>query len=456
MDHRSLPRTRAAIVVIGLGYGDESKGATVDFLAHHLADTAAVVRWSGGAQAAHNVVHGPRHHTFRQFSSATFLDVPTLLLAPMVVDPLALGVEAEQLADLGVIDPLELVTVDSRCLVTTRLHAAVNQAREGRRGVDRHGSCGMGVGETVGYALAAQGRAPGDLVGPLPPRGARPLRIGDLTSRSAIDERLAALHSWALPLLPEQHDLPTVADLADELEEIGAHLRIDRSGDEMVHRAVRAGSVIFEGSQGVLLDEYAGFHPHTTWATVVPGHPDGGPGDDAETAAGLARSSLRSRFSDARPYVLGVTRTYATRHGAGPFPTEDSSLRFDEPYNRCGPYQGAWRTGHLDLVTLRYAAAAAGGIDGVAVSHLDAVGAGLRVADGWTDGSGAAPSSLRAEDESSIAAAASRARLAVEAVPQYAPDVLGPDHLLNAIADAVGAPVVVTAHGPARSDRRLR
>ena len=70
---KELGRARQAIVVVGLGYGDESKGATVDYLASVLDDTVAVVRWSGGAQAAHNVRHGPRHHTFRQFGSASLL-----------------------------------------------------------------------------------------------------------------------------------------------------------------------------------------------------------------------------------------------------------------------------------------------------------------------------------------------------------------------------------------------
>ncbi|MFZ2242157.1 MAG: adenylosuccinate synthetase, partial [Gordonia amarae] len=68
----------APIIVVGLGYGDESKGATVDYLASTIRDTAAVVRWSGGAQAAHNVCHGPRHHTFRQFGSGTLRGVRTI------------------------------------------------------------------------------------------------------------------------------------------------------------------------------------------------------------------------------------------------------------------------------------------------------------------------------------------------------------------------------------------
>lgn len=72
--------------------------------------------------------------------------------------------------------------------------------------------------------------------------------------------------------------------------------------------------------------------------------------------------------------MLGVTRTYQTRHGAGPLPTEDAGVlvRFPERHNGYGEYQGGWRAGHLDTVLLRYAVAACGGVDGLAVTHLDA------------------------------------------------------------------------------------
>ena len=113
---------------------------------------------------------------------------------------------------------------------------------------------------------------------------------------------------------------------------------------------------MFEGAQGVLLDEWRGFHPHTTWSTTTP----------SNAQALLAQAGLP------RGYVLGATRTFTTRHGSGPLPTEDATLlAIDEPFNGPGTYQGGWRAGHLDLVALRYAVEAIGGVDGLAVSHLD-------------------------------------------------------------------------------------
>jgi len=106
------------------------------------------------------------------------------------------------------------------------------------------------------------------------------------------------------------------------------------------------------------LDQWRGFHPHTTWSTTTP----------ANAQALLAEAGLPGG------YVLGATRAYTTRHGAGPLPTEDPALlTVAEPFNGPGIYQGGWRAGHLDLVALRYAVEAIGGVDGLAVSHLDVV-----------------------------------------------------------------------------------
>lgn len=189
-----------AIIVVGLGFGDEAKGATVDHLARAIPDTTAVVRWSGGAQAAHNVVHGPRHHTFRQFGSASLLGVPTILRAPMMIDPTALEVEAEELRSIGVAAPFSLLTVDARSLVTTPYHVALNRAREQARGEAAHGSCGMGVGETVAFALAAAGLDAGNLPFPGVSLGSPVLRAGDLRSRAATVRGLDALARAAGPV----------------------------------------------------------------------------------------------------------------------------------------------------------------------------------------------------------------------------------------------------------------
>jgi adenylosuccinate synthase len=99
------------------------------------------------------------------------------------------------------------------------------------------------------------------------------------------------------------------------------------------------------------------FHPYTTWSTTTFAN--------AETLlAEAGQAAVR----------LGVIRCYMTRHGPGPFVTEDPTLEFPEPHNRHGAWQGAFRTGHPDVVALRYAVEVAGGVDAVALTHLDVAG----------------------------------------------------------------------------------
>ena len=102
------------VAVVDLGYGDAGKGTVVDAL---CADgpVRAVLRFNGGAQAAHNVVMpSGRHHTFAQFGAGTFAGVPTHLTRFVAIDPLALAAEA---AALG--NPFELLTVDADSPLTT-------------------------------------------------------------------------------------------------------------------------------------------------------------------------------------------------------------------------------------------------------------------------------------------------------------------------------------------------
>ncbi|MFI9011075.1 adenylosuccinate synthetase [Actinosynnema sp. NPDC053489] len=338
------------VIVVGLGFGDEGKGAVVDALCHR-GPVTSVVRFNGGAQAAHNVVVGDRHHTFSQFGSGTLADVPTHLSRFTLVEPIALAAEVRELEDLGVTDPLRLLSIDADALLTTPVHVAANRAREDARGAARHGSCGKGIGETTWYGLLA-GARPGQVVehqevigtpGPAP-------TVGDCAHPAVLRRKLDALARFYEPLIGAG---PPIDDLVSLYRDFADAVRIT-TGDE-VGRLADRGRLVFEGAQGVLLDQTHGFHPHTTWSTVTP-------------------DNARALLGDRPAAVVGVTRTYQTRHGAGPLPTEDAGVlaRFPERHNGTGEYQGAWRAGHLDAVLLRYAVDACGGVDGLAVTHLDA------------------------------------------------------------------------------------
>src|SRR5437588_7079917 len=100
---------RRAIITVGLGFGDEGKGATVDYLARRF-EADLVVRYCGGSQAGHNVqLPDGRRHTFSQFGAGTLADTParprTYLGPNVIIDPVALPREAEHLIEMGVPDP---------------------------------------------------------------------------------------------------------------------------------------------------------------------------------------------------------------------------------------------------------------------------------------------------------------------------------------------------------------
>jgi adenylosuccinate synthase len=126
----------------------------------------------------------------------------------------------------------------------------------------------------------------------------------------------------------------------------------------LAERLQQSGDVLFEGAQGVLLDESYGFYPHVTWT---------------DTTTRNALALLEEAGYQGRIRRLGVLRTYATRHGAGPFVTEDSALhqRLREVHNTAYEWAGALRFGHFDVVATRYALEATGGVDALAITHLD-------------------------------------------------------------------------------------
>jgi adenylosuccinate synthase len=419
---------KRAIITVGLGFGDEGKGATVDFLARHL-DADLVVRYCGGSQAGHNVqLPDGRRHTFSQFGAGTLATASapprTYLGANVIIDPLALVREGRHLTELGVPDPTRLLTIHPRCLVATPWLQTLNRLRELSRGAARHGSCGQGIGEARWYWLKY---------------GEDAVFAADLRHLDRLRHKLELQRQLTLLELQEFIDRIN-ADALHEFdlweqsaEAVAWDLHQALPDDLVIDAAVPAyRTAIFEGAQGVLLDEYRGFHPYTTWNTVTPHH---------------AWELVHAMDVEAVA-VLGITRAYTTRHGEGPFPTFSTELtiRLEDAGNPWNRWQGSLRCGWLDLPLLRYAAAAAGPLDGIVLNHLDQVRqAECQVCDSYKN------VTLTASAAPHLSFQGRLTQDLLRAEPVLSPATA--DHIVDLLSEL--APVVITSTGPTYEQREL-
>lgn len=330
-----------AIQILGLAYGDEGKGATVDFLCRRL-PVDLVVRFNGGGQAAHNVVTPEGvHHTFSQFGSGMLAEpqVRTHLSRFMLVDPLAMMNEGATLG-LYAHQVWHRTTVDPRCVVVTPFHKRLNRWREMGRGPERHGSCGMGVGAARELHLKYGDEGTllaGDLLDFDVARKKLVFLLGVIMKETGREEFAGFSKSDLLDLVIDYHKWAALVAFSETLP-----------SSELA---------VFEGAQGALLDEEHGVEPHRTWTDCTFGN-----ADRLLDEAG-ARGEDRLR--------IGCLRTYLTRHGAGPFDAFDSGYLIPEDHNYYNEWQGSFRIGPMDYGLAKRALRMVGGVDLLALSHLD-------------------------------------------------------------------------------------
>ncbi|CDI02987.1 Putative Adenylosuccinate synthase (modular protein) [Candidatus Competibacter denitrificans Run_A_D11] len=326
---------KAAQVVIGAQFGDEGKGRLIDYYAAQVGRDGLVIRFNGGAQAGHTVVtpEGVRH-VFSHVGSGAFVGAATFLSRFFVSNPILFLKEIESLAGKGV-EPS--VSVDPQSPVTTPYDMMMNQIIERERDTGRHGSCGLGFGETI-------------------ERNLRPdyaVTVADLVDQSALADKLEVIRREYVPArlarlgfadaFRRNTDLLlSNAILERFIEDAGRFLRLTTIADSRTATAGR--SLLFEGAQGLLLDQDRGFFPHVTRSNT-----------GLRNVLTLAQELELNQLE-----VTYVTRPYVTRHGAGPLPHELP----EKPYpgivdatNVPNDWQGALRFGWLDLDVLREAIA---------------------------------------------------------------------------------------------------
>lgn len=315
------------VVVLGTQWGDEGKGKIVDLLTDQV---SLVARFQGGHNAGHTLVIDGKKTVLHLIPSGILREGVTCLIGNgVVLSPEALFTELAQLENSGV--PVrERLRLSPACPLILPFHIALDQARELKRGKDKIGTTGRGIGPAYEDKVARRG-----------------LRLGDLLDMESFADKLRQVlefHNFSLveyyKVDPVDYDetLAQAAAWAEQLKPMMADVT------DALHSAREQGhSILFEGAQGSLLDIDHGTYPFVTSSNTTAGG----------TATGSGFGPL---YLD---YVLGITKAYTTRVGSGPFPTElacDVGQHLGEKGHEFGATTGRERRcGWFDAVAVRHA-----------------------------------------------------------------------------------------------------
>jgi adenylosuccinate synthase len=337
------------IAVIGAQWGDEGKGKIVDLLAERF---DVVVRYQGGHNAGHSVQIGNNSFVLHLLPSGIVHEGKTCVLGNgMVIDPKAFFEEADRLMSQGIQVTPDRVKVSSRAHLILPYHRALDHTSEERLG-----------NEKVGTTLRGIGPAYEDKT------GRRGLRVADAlvpaVLRSRIERNLEDANRIIVAYGGEPLDANTIIEETSALME-----RLEPFVCDTTHilnvAAARGDSILLEGAQATLLDVDHGTYPFVTSSSTTAG--------GALVGTGLAPKHLTG--------VLGIVRTYTTRVGEGPFPTEmlESEAELGQLIRERGREYGAStgrprRCGWFDAFATRYAAEI-NGFTSVALTKLDVLDA---------------------------------------------------------------------------------
>ena len=330
------------VAVVGAQWGDEGKGKIVDWLSER-ADV--VVRFQGGANAGHTLVVGNIEYKLSLLPSGVVRPGKLSIVGNgVVIDPWALVAEIEVMRAKGLtISPDTLRLADNAALILPS-HGALERAREERRGEKKIGTTGRGIGPAYEDKV-----------------GRRAVRVCDLADPPALEDRVdeLLLHHNALLRGLDAAEFDR-AELLEALRQVAPKILPYAAPTwRLLDEARRAGRrILFEGAQGAMLDVDHGTYPFVTSSNTVAGQ--------AAAGSGLAPSAIG--------FVLGITKAYTTRVGAGPFPTELTD-KIGETLGDRGREFGTVtgrrrRCGWFDAVAVRQAIKTAG-IDGIALTKLD-------------------------------------------------------------------------------------
>jgi len=333
----------SSVVIVGAQWGDEGKGKIVDIYTEFA---ELVVRYAGGPNAGHTLVVGDDKIVVRLLPSGILRPgTKSVLGQGMVVDLQVLLSEIDELGRRGHQGLEQRLALSDRAHLILPYHILIDTLRETSAPEGKAlGTTKKGIGPCYEDKVRRTG-----------------VRAGDLRDLAGLEARIrAALDAWKPTILALGGELPDVQRLMADLRDAASRvvpMLADTSS--LVDGAIRAGKrVMLEGAQGTLLDVDHGTYPFVTSSSAVAG--------GAAIGVGIGPNRINT--------VIGITKAYTTRVGAGPFPTELSDAdgtHLREVGAEFGSVTGRpRRTGWLDLPALRYAARV-NGFDGLALTKLD-------------------------------------------------------------------------------------
>ncbi|MEQ8289278.1 MAG: adenylosuccinate synthase [Gammaproteobacteria bacterium] len=330
------------LIVLGTQWGDEGKGKIVDLLTE---DVAAVARFQGGHNAGHTVIIDGKKTVLHLIPSGVLRKgVECLIGNGVVLSPHALMEEIGMLENNG-IAVRESLRISEACTLILPYHVALDKARELAKGKSAIGTTGRGIGPAYEDKVAR-----------------RALRVGDLTCEKRMSEKLEGLLEYHNFMLTNYYKVDAIDFQAalDDLRQMAQLLKpmIADIGARLSELYQQGKNILFEGAQGTLLDIDHGTYPFVTSSNTTAG--------GAATGTGFG-----PRYFD---YILGITKAYTTRVGAGPFPTElhdDIGKHIAKVGNEFGATTGRpRRCGWFDAVALRRSAQI-NSLSGMCITKLD-------------------------------------------------------------------------------------
>lgn len=329
------------VVLLGSQWGDEGKGKIVDLL---MEDAAFAVRFQGGHNAGHTLVIDGEKTILRLIPSGILHPHVTCFIGNgVVLSPTALLEEIAELEKRG-ISVTERLAISDACVLILPYHVALDQAREQAKGQSAIGTTGRGIGPA--YEDKAARRA---------------LRFGDLFNEKRLSTKLEEALNYHNFVLEHYHGHQPIEhrQLLENLLMMAPKLQSMRADIVSRLSSLKANqNILFEGAQGTLLDVDHGTYPYVTSSNTIAG-------------AACVGSGFSPRQINA---ILGITKAYTTRVGAGPFPTElnnEIGALLAKRGHEFGSVTGRpRRCGWLDMVALRRSHDL-NGFSGLCITKLD-------------------------------------------------------------------------------------